>query len=281
MSLTTDMSYHTQEQQDYNDHTSSAFTIVRNLSTTFGAMSLDFVPEQQKIVSDILSYNAADSLPADVDSTVLAGYKAQRKVLVEQFQNSDMAAGILTWDTTANGQVISLKPLSRGTLYINSTDPLKNPLIDFRTCTDPADFSILVAYFHKQRELFNASSMAPLGPSEFAPGAKVQSDEDIIKFIKQTLVPSNAHECCSAPMMPKEMGGACDSQRKVYGVEGLRIGDVSAIPIAVAAGPTPSTYGAAEKVSLLLISIKDSILTVFFLKLADMIKQEYGLAEYA
>ena len=252
MSLATDAKYNAQELKDYDDHTSSAFTIVRNQSTTFGTMALDFVPEQQKIISDIMSHNAADSLPADVDPTVLAGYKAQRKALIKQFQSPDISASILTWDTGSNGQVISLKPLSRGTLYINSTDPLEDPLIDFRTCTDPADFAIIAAYFRKQRELFASSSMAPLGPSEFAPGSKVQSEDDIIKFIKQTLIPSNAHECCSAPMMPKELGGACDAERKVYGTDNLRIGDVSAIPIAVAAGPTPSTYGSAEKVSSLL-----------------------------
>lgn len=248
MSLSTDSAYNAQELKEFNDHTSSAFTIVKNQSTTFGMMALDFVPEHQKIISDIQAYDAADSLPPNVDPTVLAGYKAQRNTIVRQLQSSEISAGILTWDTASTGQVISLKPLSRGTVYIKSTDPLDDPLIDFRTATDPADFAILTAYFRKQRELFASDSMAPLGPSEFAPGDEVQSDDDIVKFIKQTLVPSNAHECCSAPQMPKDLGGACDAERKVYGVEGVRIGDVSAIPIAVAAGPTPSTYGAAEKV---------------------------------
>jgi choline dehydrogenase len=248
MSLSTDSAYNAQEWTDFGEHSSSAFTIVKNQSTTFGTMALDFVPQQQKIIADIQSYNAADSLPANVDPTVLAGYEAQRKVLVSQFQSSNISSGILTWDTGSTGQIIALKPLSRGTLHINSTDPLADPLIDFRTCTDPADFDILSAYFHKQRQLFASDNMAPLGPSEFAPGAKVQSDDEIVEFIKQTLIPSNAHECCSAPMMAKELGGACDAERKVYGVQGLRIGDVSAIPIAVAAGPTPSTYGSAEKV---------------------------------
>lgn len=51
-------------------------------------------------------------------------------------------------------------------------------------------------------------------------------------------------------MMPLELGGVVGPDKKVYGVTGLRVGDISTFPTAVSGGPTGTVYGAAEKVCL-------------------------------
>ena len=95
-----------------------------------------------------------------------------------------------------------------------------------------------------------APDMAVLGPIEADPlGENVQSDEQIAAVMRETLVVSAGHSCCSAPMQPLQKGGVVDSQHRVYGVKRLRIADISTFPLIVSAGPTASVYASAEKVS--------------------------------
>jgi choline dehydrogenase len=235
----------------YDEHRSSAYTIVRGLSTIFATLSFqDVTTSNSTIVADALARNPALSLPPDVDPTVLAGYAAQRKILLEEFQTPNNSVGVLFWDTARAAQVFSLRPFSRGNLTINSTNPLAPPVIDYRTATDPTDFAVIIAIFRKLRELMAAPDMAVLGPVEANPlGEGVQSDEDIIAVIRETLVVSAGHSCCSAPMQPLELGGVIDPEHNVYGVKGLRVADISYFPIMVSAGPTATVYASGEKVS--------------------------------
>jgi choline dehydrogenase len=191
-----------------------------------------------------------------VDPTVLAGYTAQRELIISQFQNPDVSVGILFWNTAATMNIFALKPLSRGTLTINSTNPLAPPVIDYRSSTDPTDNEIVIAFLRKLRTLMAAPAMASLGPVEAAPlGPDVQSDDDIQAVIRDTLVVSAGHSCCSAPMQPLALGGVVDPNHNVYGVQKLRIADISYFPTTLSAGPTASVYASGEKVSYLKIFI--------------------------
>ncbi|KAG6356089.1 hypothetical protein INS49_015474 [Diaporthe citri] len=58
--------------------------------------------------------------------------------------------------------------------------------------------------------------------------------------------------------MLKDLGGVVDDQLKVYGVEGLRVADISFWPMPLNGAPSATVYASAEM-------------------LADMIKNEYGL----
>lgn len=234
----------------YNAHQSSAYTIVKGLSPLFGTLALqDATTDYQAIIDDARAREPASSLPPDVDPTVLAGYTAQREVLLQQFQNPNLAVGVLYWDSSTQAQVYHLKPFSRGNLTINSTDPLANPVIDYRTATDPTDFAVIVALFRRLRAVMAAPSMTVLGPIEASPlSGKVQTDEEIIAVARDTLIPTNSHQCCSAPMLPLKLGGVVSADHKVYGVARLRVADISHFPIALSTGPTASVYAAAEKV---------------------------------
>ena len=243
--------YNAEQLALYNEHRSSAYTIIVGLSTTFASLSFQGIATSNStIIADAQAYDPSLSLPSDVDPTVLAGYEAQRKILLDEFQSPNNSVATLFWNTAESAQVVGLRPFSRGQLTINSTDPLANPVIDYRTATDPTDFALLVATLRKLRQVMAAPDMAVLGPVPAAPlGEEVQSDDDIIAVIRETLVVSAGHSCCSAPMQPRELGGVVDPVHKVYGVSGLRIADISYFPIMVSAGPTASVYASGEKVS--------------------------------
>lgn len=258
--------YDAEQLKAYKARKSSAYSVVNGQGLTFGSVSLRNVVGFETILANAKSHKAAESLLPNVDPTVLAGYKAQRKIVIGQFQNPNISTGITLWNTGSMADVFSLKPLSRGTVNINSTDVSKPPIIDYRTATDPTDLDIVVAFLKKTRELFRAPSMKVMGPIELMPGPHVQSDAQIKAAARMSLVPTNAHQCCTAPMMPRNLGGVVDASRKVYGVQGLRVGDVSAFPFALSAGPTPTVYGAAEKVSPLSLSISVATLTQISLR---------------
>lgn len=235
----------------YDECLPSAWAVTRGIAPKFVFMSYEDATidtEYERILADAEARDPAESLPSDVDPTVLAGYAAQRQLMFDEFRDPGLSVGGSSWTTDANAQVFNVKPFSRGQVYINQTDPLANPVIDLRTASDPADFQLHIALFHKHRELFNAPSLAALGPTELVPGPDVQTDEQVIETMREILEPSNAHQCCSAPMMPRELGGVLSPEMKVYGTTRLRVIDISHWPKELAGPPMASIYAAGEKV---------------------------------
>ncbi len=175
---------------------------------------------------------------------------AQRALLLAQFADGASAVAGLHWNTDATNTLYTFKPLSRGTIAISSaTDALVDPLIDYRTATDPVDMAVYVALFKKNRQVMGAAAMAALGPSETAPfGAAVVTDAQIAAAVRTAINPSNGHACCTAAMLPRLLGGVVDSENRVYGVTGLRVIDISFWPFPVAGAPSATMYGVSEKV---------------------------------
>ncbi|KAK4236462.1 hypothetical protein C8A03DRAFT_45548 [Achaetomium macrosporum] len=200
-----------------------AYTTVNSLSTQIGVVSLQAAASSyQDIIAASKAADPADSLPVDVDATVLAGYKAQREAIVNQFA-SNVRVGTVHWGT---------------------------PLIDFRTATDPIDLRAYSAVFRKNCDLFAAPSMQALGPTEAAPfGVHLTADEQIAAVMRDQINPTNAHQCSTAAMMPRQLGG----------VKGLRVADISFWPFQLSGPPQATMYASAER-------------------LADLIEKEYCLA---
>jgi choline dehydrogenase-like flavoprotein len=78
------------------------------------------------------------------------------------------------------------------------------------------------------------------------PGPKIQTDEDIKTFIRETTV-STDHQSGTAAMRPLDDEGVVSSTLEVYGVQGLRVVDASIMPVFVDQHPTGAIYMIAEK----------------------------------
>lgn len=234
----------------YNSSRRGPYTITRTLSTNFISLPLqNLTSKAADIIETARSLNDEGSfLPPDTDPAVIAGYTRQREIVLDQLDN-EVSIGGLHWGTANTGTLYLFKPFSRGTVTINSTDPLANPLVDFRAATDPTDLDVAVALVRKARDIMNMPSMRVLGPNEVAPfGPAVQTDDEIKEAVRQTFNPSNGHECCTAAMMPKDLGGVVNDQLRVYGVDGLRVADTSFWPMPLNGAPSATVYASAEKV---------------------------------
>ncbi|WKT54480.1 hypothetical protein QSH57_005064 [Fusarium oxysporum f. sp. vasinfectum] len=258
--LETNATYDVEQRELYDTAREGAYTIFRGLSTTLANPPLrNTTSDWQAIISSARTVDPTTYLPSDTHPSVIAGYKAQREHILSQLEGPDVPVGLIHWPTANAVTLTFLKPLSRGIVTINSTNPLVQPVIDFRTATDPLDLDLFVALFGKNREIMAAPDMQVLGPREAAPfGENITSTEQLGELFAAGMGVTGGHECCTAAMMPKHMGGVVDPRMKVYGVRGLRVVDTSFWPMLLTAPPLATTYAVGEKI-------------------ADVIKKEWGL----
>lgn len=148
-------------------------------------------------------------------------------------------------------------PLSRGNVTITSPSIKDPPVFDLAWLSDPADAEVAVAAFKRCREALADPSLDTIRVgAEFAPGANVTTDEDILSYIRQTV--STVWHASGTCKMGKgedvDPMAVVDSRARVFGVEGLRVVDASSFPFAVPANPQSTVYMFAEKIAHAILS---------------------------
>lgn len=250
-SLAANATFDKEQEALYESKREGAWTLTRGFGETVALFSLcQATSDCQHLIAAARDEDAASLLPEDTDATVLAGYKAQREQVLDQYAGDNVPVAMVHWTTGSAVIVFLLRPLSRGLVQIQSKDVLETPLVDWRAMTDPVDLDVAVAAVLKNRQIMQAPSMTKLGPSENSPFGDNITDKD---FLKSTIVssfgPTTGHLCCTAAMLPLEKGGVVDTEWKVYGVESLRAIDISTWPMVVASTPMATVYGVAEQIA--------------------------------
>lgn len=140
-----------------------------------------------------------------------------------------------------------LTTTSRGTVTLNSTDMRVNPLIDHKLLSTTTDQELAVAIVRRLRELFGASDLL-VGPEEI-PGPSVQSDQQILAFLRSNVGLFQHAQGTCAMGVAASPNAVVDSRARVFGVEGLRVVDASIIPFGLPGFPTAHVYMLAEKIA--------------------------------
>jgi choline dehydrogenase-like flavoprotein len=182
------------------------------------------------------------------EPSLVAGYEAQRSIIIRQVAEHDstLLESPIAGDSWT--LLILQKPLSRGVISVNTTDPLfGEPSWDPNTLVNPADISILVSGLKAARRQQNSEAMKVLEPMEITPGTDVSSDEDLDKYVRSSVSSSIGHMSGTCAMMPRELGGVVDPKLRVYGVEKLRVVDSSIIPLIPGANIMATVYAVAER----------------------------------
>lgn len=220
----------------------------------FGGSSVAFLPLQnitntyRDIVESASTADLASILPKDTHPTVLAGYHAQSKILLDLYNSLHAAVEEVAWEGGDTVCVAMVRPFSRGSITINTIEPNEPPVIDFGTFSHPADLQVATEALKKVRDWMASPPMRAIGAQETYPGSNFTSDAEIADVIRQFAVSSWQHPTSTCSMMKREMGGVVDSELKVYGVKGLRIVDASIFPMVVAGHTSSTVYAVAEKV---------------------------------
>ncbi|SPO06741.1 related to alcohol oxidase [Cephalotrichum gorgonifer] len=211
--------------EEYTSNKTGPFTHGWGNRVVFPSLQ-DLDPEFESIADSIGAQEPLDHLPEIYaeNPSLLQGFLEQRKILQSQFRSPEAGVLEITFGGAATVPVALQKPLSRGTIFINSTnpDPSISPLIDFNTNSNPVDMTVIVRALRKVREFMAAESVASLEPVELSPGPAVQTDIEIETAMRESLLrPSFDHPVGTAAMLPREFGGVVDNRLRVYGVEGL------------------------------------------------------------
>jgi choline dehydrogenase-like flavoprotein len=204
------------------------------------------IEEMRRVASD---GSAASHLPHDADPTLVAGYKRQLQVLADLLANPDAPSTEVPFSTGTGMRPIILHPLSRGTVRLNSTNRMAQPILDYRAGSSPIDFSIHIAHIRWLRKIIDTPTMRKYGAVAVSPDPAIQSDEDLKSYVKDSMVLSHMHPCCTAAMIPKSLGGVVGPDLKVHGAAGLRVVDISILPFLPSAHTSSTAYAIAEKVS--------------------------------
>jgi len=141
----------------------------------------------------------------------------------------------------------ALKPESRGSITIKSSNPLDPPVIQPNYCSDSKgkDIRTLTDGVHWLRRIVAAPEFASLAGAEITPGTEVSSDERLAAYVRQN-AETYFHPVGTCKMGTDELA-VVDPQLRVRGVEGLRVVDASVMPSIPRANTNAATIMIAEK----------------------------------
>lgn len=121
-----------------------------------------------------------------------------------------------------------LRSESTGSIHITSTDPSQPPAIRFNFLSTEHDRVGVLAAVRKGRELMATSPLKEITGEEIAPGVQLQTDEEILGWIRQT-AETTYHPIGTCKMGADPMA-VVDRELRVHGIQGLRVADASIMP---------------------------------------------------
>ena len=141
--------------------------------------------------------------------------------------------------------MLPLRPTSTGRITLRSSDPYDHPVIDANYLATEKDRRDAVTCVREAREIGEADALAPYREREVRPGPDVQSDEEILEFVRET-TDTGYHPCGTCKMGQDEMA-VVDDDLRVHGLEGLRVIDASIMPNVPSGNTNAPTIAIAER----------------------------------
>ena len=144
------------------------------------------------------------------------------------------------------------RPMSRGTVQINSADPLAAPKIVANYLQHPQDAKVLVAGLKQLREIFAQPAFKDLVTGEeYFPGNHVSSDHALEQFAREK--GGTVYHPVGTCRMGEDAKAVVDSRLRVRGVEGLRVIDASVMPRMVSTNTNAAAIMIGEKGAAMLL----------------------------
>ena len=169
---------------------------------------------------------------------------------------SGIEAGIAKIKSGVTLNSAYMRPRSRGTVRLASSDPKNAPLIDPNYWSDPHDREMAIRGLKLAREILSSEPMAKYVRRVVVPGEEVKTDQDYISYANATA--KTDHHPAGTCRMGSDDEAVVTPRLVFNGVEGLRVADASIMPRLISSNTNAATIMIAEKA-------------------ADMIREDHSL----
>ncbi|CBL46804.1 Alcohol dehydrogenase [gamma proteobacterium HdN1] len=147
--------------------------------------------------------------------------------------------------------ICHLRPESRGRVLLRSGNPLDAPRIEANYFQREKELDALVNGVKIGRQILAQPAMAPFVQEEEMPGATVQSDAEIRRFIRNRV--ETVYHTAGSCKMGNDAMAVVDATLRVHGVEGLRVVDSSIMPTITGSNIHAPTVMIAERGAQLML----------------------------
>ena len=227
--------------------------LARVSCTVQGAPSLNGQSRGLGLAAQVLRYIATGRGILTYAASLVA---ASVKVLEESatpdvqclFAHGSYAPGMSRRLDTLPGMTCGMwqmRPQSRGYVEARSPRPEEQPSINPRYFSEEPDRRAAVGGLRWIRKMFAAPALAQYVVAETVPGKDVQTDEELLQYIRQT-GGTVFHATCTCKMGHDTMA-VVDDRLKVHGLERLRVIDASVMPAVTSTNTNAPTIMVAEK----------------------------------
>ena len=131
-----------------------------------------------------------------------------------------------------HGYQVHIGPMysnSEGSITIRSTDPTVKPELRFNYLSTPEDRREWVEAIRTARHILAQPALAPYDGGEISPGPSVETDDEILEWVRKD-GETALHPSCTCRMGAEDDDSVVDPlTMKVWGVEGVRVVDASAM----------------------------------------------------
>ncbi len=138
-----------------------------------------------------------------------------------------------------------LRPRSRGSVTLASSDPMAAPLIDPNYWADPHDRAMSLEGLRVARTIMQQKALAPFVKAERLPGPDKMLDEQLVEYACAN-AKTDHHPVGTCKMGTDDMAVVAPDL-KVHGLEGLRVCDSSIIPLVPSCNTNGPTIMIGEK----------------------------------
>ncbi|TBU49098.1 alcohol oxidase [Dichomitus squalens] len=253
--LRNDQTYLAEQQAEYAENGTGIFA-----SAQFALV----FPPLKTIVSDVVLSNLQGQAEELIRASGLPALtKAQYEIQQGWLDTADVGhveyimfpgGGVTAASPTPGAAYLTvymgnMHPFSRGTVHLNSTNPLTPPAIDPKYVDKYIDLQVVLEGTKFVRQIAQTQPLASLIVNAHEPSSNVTTDDEWLDYIK-TFMGTVYHPVGTAAMVSRERGGVVDPKTlKVYGTTNLRVVDASVIPMLIAAHPQSTVYAIAERAS--------------------------------
>lgn len=142
-----------------------------------------------------------------------------------------------------------VRPQSVGYVHIKGPDPLAHPAILHNFLQSSEAQRVAIDGIRMTRKIVSGPALAKFEPEEIFPGPRVQSDEGILAYARQSVI-TVFHQSGTCKMGPEgDRNAVVDERLRVRGLERLRVVDASIMPNVISGNTNVPTMMIAAKAS--------------------------------